>query len=207
MQEIEFITEGKESSPDTIILAHSSGEPMNSEFMNYFSKHLSELGFFCIRFQFPYMTKQIIEGRKKPPDKIDSLIKSWCIAINHINKNNIIIGGKSMGGRIATLIANKVNPKGIVVLGYPFFNPKGKTKNRTEHLKNINIPTLICQGENDTLGKRPQVEKLHLSKKINLHWIESANHSLIPLKRTGKTRNQSWDECIIAINKFIKNLN
>ena len=46
MQEIEFITEGKESSPDTIILAHSSGEPMNSEFMNYFSKHLSELGFY-----------------------------------------------------------------------------------------------------------------------------------------------------------------
>ncbi len=207
MKEIKFITEGKESSPDTIILAHSSGAPMNSEFMNYFSKNLSKLGFFCVRFQFPYMTKQIIEGKKSFPDKFDVLKKSWLIAINHVNKKDVIIGGKSMGGRIATLIANEVKPKGVIVLGYPFFNSRGTNENRLKHLENINTPTLICQGENDNLGKRCEVEKLHLSKKINIHWIESANHSLIPPKRTGKTMNQCWDRCIVSIKYFINSLN
>ena len=207
MTEINYLIDGKESYPDTIILAHSSGAPMNSEFMNYFSKSLSDLGFLCIRFQFPYMTKQITEGKKRFPDKIDILKKSWLVAINHINKKDVIIGGKSMGGRIATLIADEVKPKGIVVLGYPFFNSKGKNDYRIKHLRNIEIPTLICQGEDDNLGKRSEVEKLDLSKKLNMHWVESANHSLIPPKRTGKTMNQSWDGCIVSIKNFINSLN
>jgi hypothetical protein len=206
MQKINFIINGKKSSKHTIILAHSAGESMSSEFMNYFSENLSDIGFYCIRFQFPFMTKQVKEEKKYPPDKLQILVNTWNSVLKIFDRKKIIIGGKSMGGRVATLIADSQNVNGVIALGYPFISTTGNIKNRIEHLKNIKTPTLICQGENDKLGKKEFIDKLQLSKNIKLHWIKESNHSLVPLKRSGKTSKECWNECIIEIKNFVINL-
>src|SRR5262245_5701287 len=97
---------------------------MDSEFMNYFAQEFAEHGFKVVRFEFPYMAAKRA-GKSRPPDREPVLRKTWLNVVEHLGSSQLVIGGKSMGGRIASMVADEAGACGLVCLGYPF-HPVGK---------------------------------------------------------------------------------
>ena len=179
---------------------------MDSEFMNVFAQGIAEQGYRCVRFEFAYMADRRATGKKRPPDRQSKLLETWQAVIDHLGAESLIIGGKSMGGRMATMIADTANVRGGVALGYPFYGAGRADKPRIEHLKTLQKPTLICQGSRDTMGSFDTVSALSLSKAITFHWSEDGDHSLKPRKKSGRTQEQSWNEAVHAVGRFLKTL-
>jgi predicted alpha/beta-hydrolase family hydrolase len=202
MAGITFIFDGPESATCTIALAHGAGAPMDTPFMNAFAAGLAKHGFRVARFEFPYMAGKRITGAKKPPDREPVLRTAWLDVIAALGPRNLIIGGKSMGGRIASLIADEAKVAGLVCLGYPF-HPTGKPDQlRVKHLATIRTPTLICQGTRDPFGSRAEVTGYELSEAIQLHWLEDGDHGFKPRKSSGLTEQDNLAEAIDAMVRF-----
>lgn len=189
-----------------IILAHGAGAGLDSEFMQTFARELVALGFEIILFNFPYMEKRALDGKRRPPDRAPKLLDHFHAVINEVGFDKpLIIGGKSMGGRIASMIAAEGNFPfdGLLLLGYPF-HPPGKPEKllqRTEHLKDINIPTLLIQGERDTFGGRALLETLNLPEIFEICWMPDGDHSFKPRKKSGHTLAGNMDTMIEAIGR------
>ena len=201
------IISGPNKASLCLALAHGAGAPMDSQFLSEFSKNIGEQGFRIVRFEFPYMTKQRETGKKQLPDRTPILLDTWHEIIDMMGAKNLVIGGKSMGGRIASMVADKARVQGLVCLGYPFHGP-GRSINpdRIAHLENIKTPSLICQGTRDVLGNKIEVNDYTLSKAITLHWLEDGDHSFKPRKSSGLTESENWQSAIGAIIKFLKTL-
>lgn len=179
---------GRGNTPATLILAHGAGAPMDSEFMNDMALRLADLGVGVLRFEFPYMAQRRIDGGKRPPNPQPKLLESWrqiYETVRPLVSGRLAIGGKSMGGRMASLIADELSVDALVCLGYPFYAVGKPEKPRVAHLESLKTPTLIIQGERDALGNRQAVEQYVLSKAIDVHWLPTANHDLKPLKSSG----------------------
>jgi len=199
-----MLTNGPAKGTCTIVLAHGAGAPMDHEFMTIVAEGLADHGFRVVRFEFPYMALRRQTGKKRPPDREPVLRKTWLDVIESLGPpESIIIGGKSMGGRIASLIADEAQVAGLVCLGYPF-HPTGKPdKLRTAHLKSLAIPALILQGERDAFGNREEVSTYDLADSVQIHWLPGGDHSFKPRKSSGLSEQKNWDEAITAIAKFI----
>lgn len=181
----------------TLILAHGAGAPMDSDFMNDVAGRLAALGVGVLRFEFPHMAQRRIDGRKRPPNPQARLLDSWrevYAAVRSGVDGRLAIGGKSMGGRMASLIADDVQADALFCLGYPFYAAGKPEKPRVAHLADLQTPTLIVQGERDALGNRETVEGYSLSKQIDVHWVPTANHDLKPLKSSGVTAEACMQE-------------
>jgi len=188
----------------TIILAHGAGAAMDSPFMNYMADGLSQRDIQVIRFEFPYMRKRRMEGTKSPPNTKTILLQTWRdMAAGFQGSAPLFIGGKSMGGRIASMIADEVRPKGLICLGYPFHPPGKKDKLRTEHLLDLKTRCLIVQGERDPFGTLAEVPQYQLSKAISLAWVPDGDHSFKPRKSSGLTQEQNWDDAVLKMAAFI----
>ena len=199
-------TNGPKSAEWTIALAHGAGANMDSEFMEYFATELAGRGLRVVRFEFPYMIRRRETGKSRPPDREPVLKASWMETIDALGNERLVIGGKSMGGRIASLVADEANVAGLVCLGYPF-HPTGKPDRlRVEQLRDLQTPTLILQGERDAFGNRTEVPGIELSKSIRVKWLVEGDHSFKPRKASGKTREDNWDEAIAEIVSFAKSL-
>jgi len=183
--------------PATLILAHGAGAPMDSQFINDMAERLAALGIGVMRFEFPYMAQRRIDGGKRPPNPQAKLLDCWrqvyATLRPHVS-GRLAIGGKSMGGRMASLLADELKADALVCLGYPFYAVGKPEKPRVAHLADLLTPTLIVQGERDTLGNREAVEGYTLSKHIRVHWLPTANHDLKPLKAAGV----SYQDCMQA---------
>lgn len=203
----DFIFTGPKKPKTTIVLAHGAGAPMDSAFMNYFADNLAKHGFGVVRFEFPYMAGRRTGGKKRPPNPMKALIETWMDVINELGAKNLIIGGKSMGGRVASMVADEAKVKGLILLGYPFHAP-GKTadEKRIGHLAKLKTPTLICQGTRDTLGNFDEVKAYKLSPKIKMHWLEDGDHGFKPRKKSGLSEEQNWESAIAAIASFAHKL-
>ena len=142
----------------TVILAHGAGEGRDSVFMNVFAQELAKHCLRVVRFEFPYMAALRETGKRRPPDREPVLRETWLRAIGSAEAETLFIGGKSMGGRIASLVADDADVAGLVCLGYPFHPTSKPEQLRTEHLKTIKTPTLIVQGDatRSEIGKRSQ---------------------------------------------------
>jgi predicted alpha/beta-hydrolase family hydrolase len=186
-----------------IILAHGAGVGMESPFMEFFAGALSHAGFCVARFEFPYMARRRETGRKSAPDAPRILRQTWLDAIERVPGKHLVIGGKSMGGRIASLIADEVSAHALICLGYPFHPPGKPDVLRTEHLQAISTPTLILQGERDPFGKQPEVEQYELSKAIKLHWVADGDHSFKPRKSSATTQLANFEAAAAAIVDFL----
>jgi predicted alpha/beta-hydrolase family hydrolase len=158
------------------------------------------------RFEFPYMASNRRTGQKKPADREPVLRASWRRVIEFLGPDRLVIGGKSMGGRIASLVADEAGVAGLVCLGYPFHSTGKPDVLRVEHLKALATPTLICQGTRDPFGSREEVTRFHLSKAMRIHWLEDGDHGFKPRKSSGRTEQQNWDEAIAAIAAFVSAL-
>jgi uncharacterized protein len=189
----------------TIALAHGAGAGMDSSFMEFFAKDLAGRGFQVARFEFPYMAGRRL-GQRKPPDRPDVLKATWLRVVEMLGAKGLVIGGKSMGGRIASLIADEAGVSGLICLGYPF-HPVGKPNQlRVEHLRTIKTPTLVVQGERDPFGNREEVSGYELSSAIRLRWMIDGEHSFKPRKSSGRTERQNWEAALEEIRTFVTKL-
>ena len=201
----ELCYNGSPDSPITLILAHGAGAPMDSPFMTALAEGFAEKGVYVARFEFPYMAKRRIDGGKKPPDRQPVLLDCWRSVISASGGGErVFIGGKSMGGRMATLIADEVGARGLLCFGYPFHPPGKPDRLRTEHLQKLTTPALFLQGERDPFGKREEVPSYTLSSTIAVHWIGDGDHSLKPRVRSGRTEAQNIAEAVEASYAFMR---
>ena len=180
-----FLVNGPVTSSTVVVLAHGAGAGMDSDFMNAFATGVADNGFRVVRFEFPYMAQRRQGGKRRPPDREPVLRHAWLNVVAAIKSEKLIIGGKSLGGRIASLFADEVHAAGLICLGYPF-HPVGKPNQmRVEHLHAIKTPTLILQGERDPFGNAAEVPGYELSSRIRLHWLTDGDHSFKPRKSSG----------------------
>jgi predicted alpha/beta-hydrolase family hydrolase len=191
----------------TLILAHGAGAAMDSEFMRQMAAKLAQQGVTVVRFEFDYMAARRRDGKKRPPSTQARLLACWravYAAVRQQVTGRIAIGGKSMGGRMASLLADELAVDGLVCLGYPFHAIGKADKPRTAHLATLRTPTLIVQGERDALGDYPRVCGYDLSRVIELHWLAAADHDLKPLKRSGYTHAQHLQTAAVRIADFLQ---
>lgn len=214
-QPLETLSDGPADAAVALILAHGAGAAMDTPFMDTFAKGVAEAGIRCVRFEFPYMASRRTDGRRRPPDREPVLRATWQQAIVQVSQDLrpgqlVVIGGKSMGGRIASLIAAEQDTElpiaGLVCLGYPFHPPGKPEKPRIAQLEEITTPTLIVQGERDTFGKRDEVAGYRLSPQVQLHWLIDGDHSFKPRKASGATEEGNLRQGVEAVVAFCQSL-
>ncbi|EJT06465.1 alpha/beta fold hydrolase [Rhizobium sp. CCGE 510] len=181
-----FLLQGPQDARFTILLAHGAGAPMDSASMTAAAIALAAVGFRVVRFEFAYMAARRTGGRKPPP-RAETLNPEYHAAITELGASGpLIIGGKSMGGRVASMVADDLYRQqkiaGLLCLGYPFHPPGQPEKLRTAHLKGLTTPALICQGTRDEFGTRDEVPGYDLSDRIEMLWLEDGDHDLKPRK-------------------------
>jgi predicted alpha/beta-hydrolase family hydrolase len=196
----------------TLLLAHGAGAPMDSPFLETVAKHLEGHGVRVVRFEFPYMAARR-EGRRPGPDPMPRLEESFRTQFERVARTlpagAVAVGGKSMGGRVATRVADALGARAIVVFGYPFHAP-GKPElpepnARTTHLRTLSTPTLILQGTRDPFGGREDVERYGLSAAIRVHWIEDGDHDLAARKKvSGRSKSEALAEACAVAAEFLK---
>ena len=202
----EFLIDGPAGAPLTVALEHGAGAPMDSPFMTAMAEGLAGLGWRVVRFEFPYMAARRRDGRRRPPDPQAKLLAAWRAVISDLGPERLVIGGKSLGGRMASLIAEAAGVRGLVCLGYPFHPPGKPERLRTAHLAGIATPSLIVQGTRDPFGTPEEVAGYDLSPRIRLAWIEDGDHDLKPRKASGRTKEQNWQAALAAVAAFGQDL-
>jgi predicted alpha/beta-hydrolase family hydrolase len=180
---------------------------MDSAFMEAIAKGVASAGFRIARFEFPYMRARREEGRRGPPDREPALRRSWHDAIRVLSEEHgpgfLVIGGKSMGGRIASMVADEAGVAGLVCLGYPFHPPGQPSKLRVAHLAHLKTPALFLQGERDAFGTREEVARYHLSKEIRIFFLPDGDHSFKPRVSSGRTEAQNLAEAVALVTAFL----
>jgi predicted alpha/beta-hydrolase family hydrolase len=187
----------------TFIFAHGAGAGMDSEFMNRVAIGLAERGIRVVRFEFPYMQKKRETGKRRPPDRQPKLLDHFKQVIEQVNLSRVIIGGKSMGGRMATVLAAEQSYAGVVVLGYPFHALGKPEKVRVDHFQTVESQVLICQGERDSMGSRADVAQYRLPSNVQIDWFTDGDHDLKPRKASGCTHAAHLDNAIERTSRFI----
>ncbi|HJX27100.1 MAG TPA: alpha/beta family hydrolase [Thermoanaerobaculia bacterium] len=204
METVELLWNGPEDGA-LVVLAHGAGAPMDSAPMNTLAKGLAAAGLRVARFEFPYMRARRETGARRGPDREPVLLGTWRTVVQQLGGGErLVIGGKSMGGRMASMIADEVGARALVCLGYPFHPPGKPEKTRTAHLGNLRTPTLIVQGTRDTFGTREEVAAYHLSPSIRITWLEDGDHSFKPRASSGRTEAQALREAVEAVTDFVR---
>jgi hypothetical protein len=202
----EFLITGPRDAAVRFLCAHGAGAGMETPFLKTVADLLAERGVATYRFEFAYMAARR-QGARKPPPKAERLMDEYRAAVAAVPAGAaLIIGGKSMGGRVASLVADELYAAGriagLACLGYPFHPPKKPEQLRTAHLLALACPALIVQGERDPFGNRAEVEGYGLSSAIRLHWAGDGDHDLGPRGGSGFTRKGNLAAAADAITKF-----
>lgn len=212
-----LINEPEQTVNANLMLAHGAGALMDSAFMNTVAESVAKKGVRVWRFEFPYMRERRETGKKRPPNTQKVLLDSWREAFlqakQQLNERQaseggedqspIFIGGKSMGGRMASLIADELQPNGLICLGYPFHALGKPDKPRTEHLAEIKTPTLIVQGTRDPMGSQERVAGYDLSSNIRIVWLDDGDHDFKPRVKSGLTHPQNMAHASDSIVDFV----
>ncbi len=208
---VRLITEGPPAAAAHFLLAHGAGAPMTSPFMERIARLLTERGFGVSRFEFAYMAGRREDGKRRPPPKAERLVDEYRDAVAAVRESltprtKLLIGGKSLGGRVASLVADELYGEGriggLVCLGYPFHPPGKPEALRTAHLEHLRAPALIVQGERDPFGDRSEVEALRLSPAIHFAWAGDGDHDLGPRGGSGYTRAGNLAAAADAVEAF-----
>ena len=211
----EFLTTGAKSARLHILLAHGAGAPMTSPFLEKITHLIAEQGVTVHRFEFAYMAERRATGKRRPPPKAERLIAEYLDVVAELESGlprvgKLLIGGKSMGGRVASLCADELfrnrRIAGLVCLGYPFHPPGKPEALRTAHLEGMRCPTLIVQGERDPFGAKGEVEGYKLSPEIRFCWIGDGDHDLGPRGGSGFTRAGNLATAAEAVGAFARGL-
>lgn len=209
---VTFLIDGPETAEATVLLAHGAGAPMDSASMTAAARALADAGLRVARFEFGYMAGRRTEAGRKPPPRAETLIGEYVAAVEQLGaKQPLIIGGKSMGGRVASMAADALYAEGrisgLLCLGYPFHPPGRPEQLRTKHLATLETPALICQGTRDQFGTKEEVPNYTLSDKIELLWLEDGDHDLKPRKAiSGNTAAEHMRTMAETVARWIERL-
>jgi len=203
----EFLFDGAPDASLTLVLAHGAGAPMRSAFLAAVARGVAAGGARVARFEFPSMRARRSGGPRGAPDREPVLRESWLSAIAALGgAGRLAIGGKSLGGRIASMVADEAGVLGLVCLGYPFHPPGRPERLRTKHLEALRTPALIVQGTRDPFGSREDVAGYSLSPSIRIAWIEGGDHSFKPRSSSGRTETETLAEAVARVREFLAGL-
>ncbi|MDW6092284.1 alpha/beta family hydrolase [Vibrio rhizosphaerae] len=195
------------SDGPVFIFAHGAGADMDHAFMAQVASGLAETGIRVVRFNFPYMIRRAQEAKQFPPDRAPKLLAAFDEVIQQYATRPVVIGGKSMGGRMASLLTQNELVKGIACLGFPFHPPGKPEKFKGEHLATCDKPCLILQGERDTFGCRDEVMAMTLSSQVEVVYVPDGDHSFKPRKRSGYTEQDNLTRVVEQLSAFIWSMN
>ena len=184
--------------PHVLLLAHGAGAPMDSDFMSGLAGALAGEGIRTVRFEFPYMQRRRTEGKRPPPSREPALLQSWTDQVERVLQSeltrhgqSLFVGGKSLGGRMASLWCSRRNdvgsgPVGCLCFGYPF-HPPGKPDNwRDQHFQAIRVPLWIAQGERDPFGRYSEImARQYTDIDLTRIPVDDGDHDFKPRKRSG----------------------
>lgn len=202
---MDLLTDGADAAP-TLVLAHGAGAAMDSRGMTDIASRLATRGVRVVRFEFAYMASRR-SGVRRPPPRADTLLDEYRAVLAEIG-GRPVIGGRSMGGRVASMIADPLyaagRVAGLVCLSYPWHPPEKPDQPRIEHLAGLRVPTLIVQGTRDPFGSPAEVAEYPLSSAIELLWLDDGDHDLRPRKAvSGFTHAQHLDTAADAVAAFV----
>ena len=207
---MELLITGPAAARHTLVLAHGAGQAMDADAMELLAGALAQAGVRVVRFEFPYMQRRRATGRAGGPDRQPVLEETWRAAIAQVAADHtgdgaagLAIGGRSMGGRIASRGADECGVAALVCFAYPFHPPGRPDKLRTAHLAELRTPTLILQGERDPFGTREEVAGYRLSPAVTVQWIGDGDHGFKPRKRSGRTLEQNTAEAVARTVTFL----
>jgi predicted alpha/beta-hydrolase family hydrolase len=196
---MDFLIDGPDDAAATLVLAHGAGGPMRSSFLATMARGLAKRGIRVVRFEFPYMA-----AKRKAPDREPVLLDSWRAVVAELGGGAAVFtGGKSMGGRMASMVADELGVRGLVCLGYPFHPPGKPERTRTKHFETLRTPALIVQGERDPFGTRDDVAGYQLSDAIRIEWLPDGDHSFKPRASSGTTEPENLERAIEATAAFL----
>jgi uncharacterized protein len=191
----------------TVILGHGAGFDQRSDFMTRFAAGLAARGVNAVTFNFLYT-----EQGRRVPDANNVLEACFCAVIEAIQQQKIehdklVIGGKSLGGRIASQIVTAgTNVDGLIFLGYPLHPPGKQEQLRVKHLPAIKVPMLFVQGSRDPFGTpgelRPFIDKLKAP--ADIYVVETGDHSFKVLKRAGVTQEDAYEAVLDQIASWLR---
>ncbi|MDH0175840.1 alpha/beta fold hydrolase [Aeromonas dhakensis] len=203
----EVIREGAVDAPVRILLAHGAGAGMEHAFLAELSRLLAGPDIEVVRFNFPYMSKRALDGKRRPPDRQPVLLDHWRQMIKAFAHPRLFLAGKSMGGRMAAELyqesEDEMNAAGLLILGYPFHPPAKPDRWRGEVLKQIKTPTLLLQGERDTFGTRAELTDFPFSSAVSVHWLTDGDHGFKPRKSSGASEQGNLCRAAERIKDFI----
>ena len=198
-----FLVNDPSTSPIAqLMLAHGAGAPMDSPFMNLLAAALAARGVRVLRFEFPYMAERRRTGGKRPPNPMSVLEQAFRLQAAQL-QGPFFVGGKSMGGRVASMLAAEVGAAGFVCFGYPFHPPGKPERMRTEHLGVLQCPGLVVQGTRDPFGKPEEVAGYDLDPALGLHWLDGGEHDFRPLKASGLEQRDLIEQAADAAAAFM----
>jgi len=201
-----------------VIFAHGAGADMEHEYIETLVRLMNEQKLNVLRFNFPFMDKRKLDGKRRPPDRMPALVTCYqaILANIHIHLNTdlpVYIAGKSMGSRVAvTLAGDKAlmlthKVRGVICLGYPFHPVKKPEKLRLAPLQETQLPVLILQGQRDALGSEDEIESYEISSRCQLHYFSDGDHNLKPRVKSGYNLKQHQNSAINKMSEFIDEIN
>lgn len=197
----DLLYDGPADGPQ-LVLAHGAGVGMRHSAMAILAREIASHDLRVVRFQFPYKTA----GRSRPdPERV--LMDAWRAMISGLgDPERITVSGRSLGGRIASMVADECGVRALVCFSYPFHPPRNPNRLRTEHLTDLRTPALIVQGERDPFGNRDEVPGFGLPACIRISWITDGDHGFTPRKRSGVTIEQNITAAAKAAAIFLSQL-
>ena len=187
------------------VYAPGAGSNVNDAFGRYVSKEIASAGISVIRFQFPYM-----ELKKRRPDRPAVLESTWRSAIRSAKTTGgrLVVGGRSMGGRIASqVVAEGVEVDALALFAYPLHPPGNPEKMRDGHLPEIAVPTLLCSGTRDDFGTPAELAVAAAKvPSVVIHLLDGADHGFSPLKASGRRREDVWEEAVGVFVEWLEGL-
>nr|WP_179951244.1 alpha/beta family hydrolase [Halomonas lactosivorans] len=196
-----------DGSAGRLLIAHGAGAGQHSPYMSELRDALAGQGVQTLAIEFAYMQRMQREGRRIPPPPVDRLVEElsqWCDILTHPQEGTPWLGGKSLGGRVASLLAAREQAAGLVLCGYPFHPPRRPDDLRLAHWPRIACPTLVVQGSRDPFGTRDEVAQYELAVRGRIHWLEDGDHDWKPRQRSGRTQAELIEEGAVVIAAFMR---
>ena len=208
------LIDGPQDGAATVLLAHGAGAPMDSPFQAAIATDLADRGWRVVRFEFPYMARARQLGRRQAPDRMPVLQEAFRRQVHQQRAlapdQPLVVGGKSMGGRVASLLvdelATSLGVRGCLCFGFPFHPPGRPLQGRAEHLATLHTPTLILQGERDSFGRRQELAAVPFSPAVQLAWILDGDHSFRPGRRSGRSEAANLRDAVEHSDAFLGQL-
>lgn len=192
------------------VMAHGAGAGMHHPLLEDISRQLAEIGISTLRFNFPYMQR----GRRLPdrePELLSALESVWIWAQHHAPEVAVIVGGKSMGGRMSSILVSRGGwdwVRGLVFLGFPLHPAKKPAITRADHLRDVHKPMLFLQGTRDLLAEPKLMDQVYskLGPKARVHYVTGADHSFEVLRRLGRSSEEVKSELCGEIARFCQTM-